>query len=166
MRISGAIVVAVSSGLILGFWRGPAGLEMLSSAERIEVVAGLGLVIATTALLANRTFPRWVLVLAPVMLFAILAGGAWLLFEPRFHLSFYGNGLICAARAIPAALFTFIVTHFVLKIRPILAAALLAAVAAILSQSIDCPIVETRHTVIFHATALLSWPLIAMLVRA
>ena len=131
---------------------------MLSGQEQFTIATALAVVLATAVWAAYRPLARWVSVLIPVALFLLLAAGSWTIFEPRFHLNFYGNGFTCWTRSIPAALAAAALAFYGFKIDSRLSCALLGATAAIIAQTIYCPIVESRHIAIFHDGQLLLWP--------
>ena len=158
MRISIAVAVCIGLGVGLGYWHGPLGLEMLSGVERLSDFCGFAMVVLVCATLSYFELPRWGYVVLPLVLFVLFSAVLWTIFEPRFHLNFQGNGMKCMMRTAPAALLTAAFAHFVLRLRPLLSTALLGAVAAIIAQTICCPIVESRHLVFFHSSQLLLWP--------
>ncbi len=160
MRISIAIATAIGTGLATGLWRGQWGWEMLSTQERLYLAIALIFVMIISIGASLRPLPRWLSALLPPVLSLLFAAAIWTIFEPRFHLNFYHNGMLCLMRSIPAAMFTAIVAHIILKLPSRLSSALLAAAAAIVAQTIYCPIVESRHMAIFHVGQLLLWPLL------
>ena len=160
MRISIAIATTIGAGLAIGLWRGQWGWEMLSTQERLAIASALIFVMIISIGASLRQLPRWVSALLPPVLSLLFATAIWTIFEPRFHLNFYHNGMLCLMRAVPAALFIAILARFILKLPSRLSCALLAAAAAIIAQTIYCPIVESRHMAIFHAGQLLVWPLL------
>jgi hypothetical protein len=164
MRFALAVAVSVASGVGLGWWRGASGWEMLSIRERLWLLFALATLWLLSALLlrTNRNWVPWLTALALFLLFTMAAGR---IFDPRFHLNFNGNGLLCWSRSWPAAAVTVLVA-LVIRPRRIVSIGLLAAGSAMLSQSIYCSIVESRHIATFHAGQLLVWPVIVALLVA
>ena len=163
MRIFIAIAATIGAGLATGCWRGQWGWEMLNNQERLYIASGVVIVMTISIRASLRPLPQWLSVLLPFVLSLLFSTVIWTIFEPRFHLNFYGNGILCLMRSVPSAIFTAIVAHFILKLPSRLSCALLAAAAGIVAQTIYCPIVESRHMAIFHAGQLLLWPLLATL---
>lgn len=163
MRFASVVLVNVVSGVALGLWRGTSGWEMLSPQERLWIAVSLAIVWLVSILLL-RTNRSWIPAVASITLCLLFVVASGKLFEPRLHMNFNGNGLLCWSRSLPAALLTALFAVVVLKPRRVVSIGLLAASAAMLSQTIYCPIVESRHIAQFHAGQLVIWPVVVALI--
>ena len=149
------VLPAIVAGVILGFYRGLWGWEMLTHSERIVLFGELAFIG-----LASGFSRRLTWLVAPAVL-TLLVATYFFLFEPRFHMQFGMNGLTCLARSLPASLATIATLVLLVHLGRWKGApntiALLAACSAIVAQTLYCPIVESRHAVYFHGSQIAFW---------